>query len=425
MNDRAQHRIGAIADWGKSLVCVGIYAINIRYKKKADDELSMKKLKKYTGLIAWFIFAVAVIAVYKTFDNFRDITKIFGLIFKALQPFVVAFVIAYVLNLPAEKIRGLLERLKWKWVQKHKLGLSIGIVYILFALVLTLIISALVPALYRNLIEFYLHLPEYLAGIENAVNSMQIFDRFRDIIGGELNIIEVIGDMLRSLDITQFAQYAQGVIHVTSGVVSFLVSIIISVYMLLDEELIWNYVKRLIRVFFKDKNTEGLFVYTARINRIFTNYIYSRLMCCVIMAVICVIALLLMDVKYALVLGLFIGVCDLIPYFGSIVGTAIAIGVAALTGSGLWGTVWIGVVLIVLQQIDGNIIAPKIMGDTLEIRPLLVIFAVVTGGSLFGVIGMLISVPVITVIKTIICDLVEDKEAREMAEERGDAGDGQ
>ena len=128
------------------------------------------------------------------------------------------------------------------------------------------------------------------------------------------------------------------------------------------------------------------------------------------MAIICVVVLLMLKVKYALILGLFIGACDLIPYFGSIIATLIAILVNAVTGNGIWHTVWVAVVLVVLQQIDGNVLAPKIMGDSLKIRPLLVIFAVVVGGSLFGVMGMLFSVPVVTVIKTVFSDFVEAKE---------------
>ena len=92
-------------------------------------------------------------------------------------------------------------------------------------------------------------------------------------------------------------------------------------------------------------------------------------MCSVIMAVVCSIVLMIMNVKYALILGLFIGAMDMIPYFGSIISFVISLIVTFITG-GVWKGVWTGVVLLVLQQIDGNLLGPKIMGNSLEIRPL-------------------------------------------------------
>lgn len=146
-----------------------------------------------------------------------------------------------------------------------------------------------------------------------------------------------------------------------------------------------------------------------RVNDIFTNYIYSRLTCSVIMAVVCSIVLMLMNVKYALVLGIFIGAMDMIPYFGSIIACIVAIIASCLTG-GLWQGVWVAVVLIILQQIDGNLLGPKIMGDSLEIRPLWIIFAVSVGGTLFGFLGMLFSVPVVAIIRAIAADYIDAKE---------------
>lgn len=129
------------------------------------------------------------------------------------------------------------------------------------------------------------------------------------------------------------------------------------------------------------------------------------------MAIACSVVLMIFNVKYALILGIFIGAMDMIPYFGSIISCIIAIIVTCITG-GMWKGVWVGVVLIILQQIDGNLLGPKIMGDSLEIRPLWIIFAVSVGGTLFGFLGMLFSVPVVAIIRAIASDFIDAREVK-------------
>ncbi len=140
-------------------------------------------------------------------------------------------------------------------------------------------------------------------------------------------------------------------------------------------------------------------------------------MCSVIMAVVCSIVLMIMKVKYALILGLFIGAMDMIPYFGSIISFVISLIVTFITG-GVWKGVWTGVVLLVLQQIDGNLLGPKIMGNSLEIRPLWIIFAVTVGGALFGFMGMLFSVPVLAIIRAIMSDYFTAREMKKKCQRK-------
>lgn len=138
------------------------------------------------------------------------------------------------------------------------------------------------------------------------------------------------------------------------------------------------------------------------------------------MAFVCTVTLSVMKVRYAVILGLFIGAMDMIPYFGSIISVVIAEIVILITG-GVWKTVWTTLVLLILQQLDGNLLAPKIMGISLDMRPLEIIVVVTVGGSLFGFLGMLISVPVAAVIRTIIIDFVtEYEEKKKLRQETGE-----
>ena len=118
--------------------------------------------------------------------------------------------------------------------------------------------------------------------------------------------------------------------------------------------------------------------------------------------------MMILGVRYAILLGFLIGLSNLIPYFGAIVGVGIAIIITIFTG-GITQAIWLAIIVIILQQIDANIINPKIVGNSLKINPLLVIFAVTVGGAYFGVLGMFLAVPVFTVLKILIQDYIEYK----------------
>ena len=120
-----------------------------------------------------------------------------------------------------------------------------------------------------------------------------------------------------------------------------------------------------------------------------------------------------MGVRYAPLLGFFIGLFNMIPYVGAIIATVIAAIITFITG-GLSQTIWMLIVVIILQQIDANIINPRIVGRSLKISPLLVLFAVTFGGAYFGILGMFLAVPIIAVVKILVDDFINYREAKKI-----------
>lgn len=371
----------------------------------------MKRLKDYYKWIVAFIFCIAVIAVYKTFDNIGNIGKAIGVVLNAFKPFFWGFVIAYLLNLPAKKIAELLKKVKVDFIRKRARGISILVIYFMALVAAGLIIMKFVPALYRNIVELSLNLPNYAGEIINRIENFEIVKRFGLLEAETIDASATINAFIGKINPDEIGKYAQSVFHMTTGIFSAVIALIASIYMLLDKERITNALIRIIRIFFKKETADNICRYAHRANEIFTSYIYCRLMCSIIMAIACTIALSIMKIKYAVVLGLFIGAMDMIPYFGSIISVVIAEIIILLTG-GIWKTVWTTVTLLIMQQIDGNIMAPKIMGMSLDMRPLWIIVAVTVGGSLFGFLGMLLSVPVAAVLQTVAADGIAEYEAR-------------
>lgn len=368
----------------------------------------MKKFEKYYGWIVAFIFCVAVIAVYKTFDNLSNITKYIGVIIDAIKPFISAFIIAYILNIPAKKLQKLLKKTKNQWITQHSVGISIFLIYVIAILILLFVLRMLIPAISKNILDLYNNSSHYIASFQNFINNFEIAKKLNL---SELDLNKTIMNFFESLGMLRVEMYVDGVFNVTTGILNTFIALIASVYMLLDKERLQKVIVRVMGIFFKGDRVESITLHTKRVNDIFVNYIYSRLMCSIIMAVVSSVVLSVMNVKYALILGIFVGSMDMIPYFGSIIASVITIAVCLITG-GFWKGVWVAVALCILQQIDGNLIGPKIMSDSLEIRPLWIIFAVSVGGSLFGFFGMLLSVPVVAIIKAIASDYLSVKEEK-------------
>ena len=120
------------------------------------------------------------------------------------------------------------------------------------------------------------------------------------------------------------------------------------------------------------------------------------------------IIIIVLSIVVILLLGIFIGFMDLIPYFGSIISWVVGLVIMLISG-GFSHAIWCSLMVLILQQIDGNVIAPKLTSDRLEVRPLAVIIAVSVGGSLFGFVGMLISVPVVAILKAILSEILDSK----------------
>ena len=382
----------------------------------------MGRLEKYSKWVMSLIFAIIVIAVYKTFDNFNKILDVLKMIWSALTPFVIGFVIAYIFNMPIKRIDKGLKNSKRKFISKNAKPISIISVYFVALFLLLIIIRLIVPALYKNVVDLYYNVPRYFDEAISALVKWQDKHNITLFEVDKLTATNAFNNILNSIDITQFSKYAQGVVKITSGVTNFMIGVIASVYMLVEKERIVAAGQRLCRVIFKEETAEKFIEDATKINDIFSKYIFCQLLDAAMMTVLATIILSLLKVKYAIILGALIGIFNLIPYFGAIIAGASSVLITLITG-GLLKAVWTGLALALLQQVDGNFIGPKIMGEVLDISPLWIIFAVTLGGGLFGVGGMVISVPIFMVIKMILSEVIvqaEAKKASRLKEEEND-----
>ncbi|MCI8352955.1 MAG: AI-2E family transporter [Clostridia bacterium] len=367
-----------------------------------------KKNNIWGKWLYWFIFAVAVIIVYKTLDNFTQITNWIKGIINVLMPFIVGILIAYILYIPSKKIEGFYLKSKLKLIKKKARTLSVFTVYLIAIILIILAMNFIMP----TLVTSFQDLANNLVGYYN--NTMEGLKNIpEDSILRKIDI-EKIASSLSNIKLEEYinlntiTEYAKGAIGIANGIFDFFVSLIVSVYILLERTRILNFVRKLAGAILKEKTYNAIGKYFNNTNTIFFKFLSSQVIDAIIVGILTSVAMLILGVKYAVLLGFLIGISNLIPYFGAIIGVGISIIITIFTG-GISQAIWMAIIVIVLQQIDANIINPKIIGSSLEISPLLVIFAVTIGGAYFGVFGMFLAVPIFTVIKILIEDYIEYK----------------
>lgn len=367
----------------------------------------IKKFKGETKWFYWFTLLVAIVIVYKILDNFTGIGEWVAELIKVIKPFLMAILLAYLLYIPARKIEALYR--KNKVLSKKARGLSVATTYILAILIIALLIKILVPMLSDSIGELASNLPGYYDSAIKYIEELPEDNILKtEAVQNAIKKLQQI-DIAKLLDLDNLAMYLEKVIGIANGIFSAFVTIVVSIYILLERAEILKFVKRLNRSIFTEKKCQAIDRYFEKGNDIFFKYISGQIIDAIVVAIIMSVALTIMKVKYAVLLGFLIGVFNLIPYFGAIIAVIVACVITIFTG-GFVQAIWVAVVLIIIQQIDANIINPKILRDALEISKILIIFAVTVGGAYFGVLGMFLGVPAIAVIKMMLDDYIERNE---------------
>ncbi len=371
----------------------------------------MEEIKQgWKKRISWLLIALTVVIVYKMLDNFSNVTEWFGTFFRILKPFLAGLLISYILFMPCKKIEGALEKSKLKFVKKRARGLSVIATYIIFILIIIIIINCIFPVLKESVVELVSNIPGYYETLVSKYKELPEDSVLKnDIIKDKMTELSNI-DMKQFLSINneKIIEYVKNIINIFSGIFDVFVSIIVSVYILLQRTTIMRFLRRFARAMFKKNTYEAVNKYFTKANEVFFTFISSQLLDAVIVGILTTVAMLIIKVKYAPLIGFTIGLFNMIPYIGAIVAVGIGILITFITG-GLGKAIVMAIVVIILQQIDANIINPKIIGVSLEVSPLLVIFSVTVGGAYFGIMGMFLGVPIAVVIKTVLNDWIENK----------------
>lgn len=372
-----------------------------------------KESRDWKKWIFWFTFAVAVIGIYKLLDNFVDITEWIKGFISILMPFIMALLVAYLFYLPCRKVESFIRKAKSKFIKKRARWLAIFAVYLISITIIIIIIKFIVPTVYESFMELASALPGYYNSMVEGLKDVpedSILNKI-DLEGIIKNLSEI--NLQDYINIEMITQYAKGIIGVATTIFDVFVTIVVSIYLLAERSQIVNFAKRFCSAVFNTNIYKSIAKYFRESNEIFFRFVTSQILDAIIVGILTSIAMSLLGVKYAILLGFMIGLFNLIPFLGAIIAIAIAILITVFTG-GVMQAVWMAVIVIILQQIDANIINPKILGNSLEISPILIIFSITVIGSYFGIMGMFLAVPIVAIIKLLLNDYIKYKEAKKI-----------
>ncbi len=361
------------------------------------------KAQNDTNRILIWLFSLIIIAFVIT--NFEVVLKAFNYLINIVKPIIWALVIAYLIN----------PVLRWFELKfKFGRGISVAIIYIFLILIIAGILMIIIPMSYNSSVQIINDIPTYSNEIEKWVD-----DRFKDVQTIErlaktynLSLESIIpSDFEKRLnDLTNNAQnmllsFGGAIFSFTSGLFKFIMGLILSIYLLLEKENIAGEAKRIVRAFWGEKKAVNFFELLHEIDSTFAKYLVGKTLDSIIIGMLCFVGLSILQVRYAVLFSLVVAVTNMIPYFGPFIG-AIPLVVVTLFYSPIQA-LWVAIFILLLQQADGNFIGPLILGGQVGVSPILIIIAVIIGGGLFGVVGMLLCVPVVAVLKNVLTRYVD------------------
>ena len=370
--------------------------------------------KNFKTLFPYFLLALAIMAAFQLINQFRWFLDVLGSIWGIFTPFFYGFLLAYILNIPRGGIEKLLQKSKVPFIISRKRGLSILLIFILFALLFAAVLNWTIPAIVQSIAYFISNFPAHYENVLRLIASLNELDLFGIYIStGEFG--NLFQEMLQGFSPDNLVSPLNALLEVSTAIfsgffVGFL-TFISSIYILVEKDKFKAFLSRLLTIFTSAGVNKAIIKYAANLNKNFKRYIYTQTIDGCILGTAAAIALYIMGSPYALLLGIMLGIVNYIPYFGSIFGTLIAILVVAFT-QGLGMGAIAALVLLIIQQLDGNVLQPRLMGTSFSISPLLIIISVTIGGAFAGILGMIAAIPIVAVLKDILESIVEHFEAK-------------
>ncbi len=367
-------------------------------------ELNKENTKKIIKIITY------ALVLFFILQNFGIVKNMFFNLVNILSPFLFGVGIAFILNIPMSIFERKFLKVK-KAKDKNakpshlKRPISIVISLILIILIIGLIIKLVIPQLISVIVMFAGNLPELAYNIkEGAMELTEQYPGIRDQISSiEINWDQIINELMNFVKnfagsvVTSSIGF---VVSVIGGIFDSIVAIVFAVYILMSKEKLSDQVKKLIRAYFPEKKAERLLEICHLSKITFSNFIGGQCIEAVILGSLCFLGMLLLRLPYAATISVFVGVTALIPIVGAFIGIILG-AILILSVSPVKSLIFIAFLLI-LQQIESNAIYPKVVGNSVGLPGMWVLVAVIVGGGLGGMLGLLLGLPCVSVLYSIL-----------------------
>ena len=368
----------------------------------------MKKIdwnNRYTTIAVYVFLVVAACVLFgAAVQNFQMIWGFFRQVIKYLLPFIYGFVLAYILSPLVRRLEAPLKK-RTRLAPRTRSSIAMAGSYLLVVIAIGTFGMVVLPVLGESLaqlvgnVQFYTgRLNELIAQLISYIPDETISKEVQTAI---TQIFSLIYDFIASF-LTQVVSIAT---KTASSVIEVVMGIIISVYMLSDKEKLIAQIKKTLSAFLPARAMEELLRVAHDGNQKFSGFITGKIIDSTIIGILCAIGMLVFRMPFVALVSLIVGITNVIPYFGPFIG-AIPGAILVLIGGDITQAVIFGVFILALQQFDGNILGPAILGQSTGLSAMWVVFAILLFGGLYGFVGMLIGVPLLAVIFGVLRSIV-------------------
>lgn len=372
---------------------------------KSDKEKERSEganfFKNKVNILLIFLYIAFTVLFYWCLINISQMAELCKNVLSVFMPLIYGFFIAFIINLFMRPLESVCDKLfkKRKISFKIKRALCLTISIILVVSIVLAVLFLVIPELVKTVYSFIHELPKHMASAEAKLNEIEKNFHTFNFQLPELNAEELEARFIKLLTEKGF-DFVNMTINLTSsifsGVFNFVVSFFFAIYMLVQKEKLCHTIKKFLFAFIPISVANKILSWTEVTNKTFTKFATGQLTEAVILGVLCFIGMIILRIPYPLIISILIGFTALIPVFGAFIG--IIIGAVLIVLVNPVKAVWFVIFMIILQQLEGNLIYPKIVGKSVGLPGILVLAAVTIGGNAFGLLGMLFSVPVVSVI---------------------------
>ena len=370
------------------------------------------------GSLSLLIVLLAAILFYVGLTNFDVIAVRVRTFMGVLTPFIAGFAIAYLLNTPM----CFFERTLYRNL-RYRRGLSIVTVYLLGVAILSILLNLIIPQVVQSITDLMVNMQTYLTSLNSLVQTLSEqfgleAEALNEAIGSYQDLMTNIAAYLSKAlpDLLNFG-YAIG-----SGVISGITALISSVYMLAGKGRLVPQIKKMLYAILPRRRADWLLGVCGHANRVFVGFINGKLIDSAIIGVLCFILCLIFRIPYPMLVSVVVGVTNIIPFFGPIIGAIPCLMILVIVDP--WAALRFFALVIGLQQFDGNILGPKILGDSTGLSAIWVLVSIVVCGGLFGFPGMVLGVPTFAVLYALVRDWVNKRLALKRLDGNGRPLDG-
>jgi len=344
------------------------------------------------------ILILSGIAFYMTLSHLQQVRLWLSGVIDVLMPFIVACGLAYILNRPTVYF----ERTIFSGL-RHRRAFSILLTYLCATALVGILLVLILPQVLQSLISLVNNIETYLANftafVQYLVEEFQLETNFLDdIMISYTDVINNVATFLRS-SLPHLFNYG---VAIGNLLVSAITALIASIYMLAGKEHLLTQVRKIIYATFPEKRAHWFLSVCNRANSIFSGFIIGKLLDSAIIGVLCFILCAILRIPLAILISVIVGFTNVIPFFGPFIGAIPSTMILLLVDP--WAAVRFVILVLALQQFDGNILGPRILGDSTGLSAIWVLISIVVGGGLFGFAGMLLGVPTFAVIYTLTRD---------------------